>query len=62
VSLDPRQVALEKFLADTEKRQKRIYDLNHLEPPFPWKVIAFNPGTFGLDAIPDQKDPRFIQV
>ena len=31
-----------------KESQSQVYDLNHIEGPFPFKVEAFDPGAFGL--------------
>jgi len=56
--LDPLQTAIAEFTSDDvmRARHKLIYNLNNLEPPFPWAVVAFSPGLFNLNDIPDPID------
>jgi hypothetical protein len=49
--LDPQVIAAAVFAQTLPTREQRIYDFNHLEPPFPYKVIGLNPATFGLDGL-----------
>jgi hypothetical protein len=60
--LDPRSHAAQLFEQGATKREKYIYDLNHLEPPFPYKVLGLNPGTFGLDGLQEQLLPTERRV
>jgi hypothetical protein len=56
--LDPQQTAEEDFTSPeaVAKRHKLVLALNYLEPPFPWKVVAFSPGLFNLNDLPDLQD------
>jgi hypothetical protein len=60
--LDPRRTAERLFQEGATAREAFIYKMNHLEPPFPYKVVAFIPGIFGLEDIqaddPSGRTPR----
>lgn len=56
MALDPKSPQAESQ-KDYQKRVQKSYALNNLEPPFPWKVQAFNPFTFRLHLVSLDKLP-----
>jgi hypothetical protein len=60
--LDPKFTAEQLFEEGASARELYIYNLNHLEPPFPYKVIGLNPATYGLDSIEDPGAQRLVKV
>jgi hypothetical protein len=56
MSLDPKAVPVESQ-KDYQARIKKNYTINNLEPPFPWKVLPFNPFEFQLHLVYDQHIP-----
>jgi hypothetical protein len=55
--LDPEQTAKEDFAASADETHRLVMAYNYLEPvPFPYKVVAFSPGLFNLNDIPDPID------
>jgi hypothetical protein len=51
--LDSRDIQEKLFQEGRDAREKRVFDLNHLEPVFPYKVMPLIPGLYGLDSLPD---------
>lgn len=62
--LNPKQTAQEEFSSPEEvaKRHALVVKYNYLEPPFPWKVVAFSPGLFNLNDIPDPLEFRPVHL
>lgn len=56
MALDPRSIPPETQ-KEYQARLKKNYTINFLEPPFPWKVQAFNPFEFRLNILRDDKIP-----
>lgn len=60
-SLNPLLAQQSAWMAEYPKREAFSRKANYLEPPFPWKIIPFNPLQFHLDRVPTPDDPQGSQ-
>lgn len=55
--LNPASRAHANFMAEYPKREAFSRRANYLEPPFPYKILPFNPIVYHLDRVQTPDDP-----